>query len=203
MTVTDDGLLYATDRNQLRLFAGGRLHNLLESHSADVPGKWLLSSHGKTTLYLVESVTERSTLFSYDTRSKEVFGIAEFEQPVYAVAAVRGGCLVATANTIYKVFDRSDDASADVLCLMVCSIASQDRQILSLAADENRRAVYFSTEDGTWAYVDGQIVPLLPAGGVLAFAGDTLNIWDKDQRQLLQIGHPAQRARTALKAMYR
>jgi hypothetical protein len=200
VTVADDGLLYVGDRDRLKLFAGGRLHNLVKSNSSS--GKWFLSAHGKTALYAAEWVSGRSTtLFRYELGSKDVFGIAVFEEPIQAIAAVRGGCLVAISNTIYKIFDHSDGDSKDALCLMVCSVASGDRQICGLAIDEDRRAVFFTTEDGTWAFVDGQIVPLLPAGGALAFAKKTLSIWDHDQRQLFQIGNPATRARTVLKAM--
>jgi len=201
MTVAEDGLLYVADGGRLRLFAGGHLHDLLESNS-DSAGRWSLSGWGEAQLYVAESRPGRSTLFSYETRGKNTFGMAETEQPIRAISAVRGGCLVATENTIYKVFDRSDDVSADVLCLMVCSIAPGDREIRSMAADEKSRAVYYSTEDGTWAYVDGQIVPLLPVGGVLAFARNTLNVWDGVNRQLLQLGNPARRARAAVKAVY-
>lgn len=200
LTVSDDGLLYVGDRDRLELFAGGRLHNILKSSSGS--GKLFLSAHGKTTLYLAELANDRSALFRYETASKSVFGIAAFEEPIQAIAAVRRGCLVAISNTIYKIFDRSDGDSEDILCLMVCSIAPGDRQIRGLAIDEDRRAVFFATEDGTWAFVDGQVVPLLPAGGALAFAKKTLSIWDRDQRQLFQIGNPAAKARTVLKAMH-
>ena len=114
---------------------------------------------------------------------------------------MRGGCLIATDNSIYKIFRADDDDTGDVLSLMICSIDAEDRRIMSLAVDDSQRAVYFTTQDGTWAYVDGQVVPILPVGGQVAFAGNVLTIWGGLNGQLLQVKVPAQRARQALKAM--
>ena len=199
VAVSENGLVYVADHNRLTLFAGEQLHDLLQGSNPSQG--WLLSTYAHTDLYLCsrKSRGNDSTLFHYNTQTKQIRGLAEFDRPITAIAGVRGGCLVATKNTIYKIFQGDD--SAEVISLMVCSVKAQDRQIVSLAADEAQRAVYFTTEDGVWAYVDGHVVPLLPAGGQLAFAGDTLTLWDNVARQLLQIKAPATRARKILQTM--
>lgn len=200
VAVAENGLVYVTDRGRLSLFAGEQLHPLLQGSS--VSQGWLVSTYGEGTLYLCtvgDSAGGRATLFHYNVLTKQIRGVAEFDQTIAAINAVRGGCLVATQDTITKIF--LSDYVTEATSLMVCSIQARNRSIVSLAADETQRAVYFSTQDGTWAYVDGQVVPLLPAGGALAFAGHSLTIWDFENRQLLQMAHPAKRARDVLGTM--
>ena len=200
VAVAENGLVYVTDWGGLSLFAGEQLHPLLQGSS--VSQGWFVSIYGEAALYLCtagDAADDRATLFRYNVQTKQIRGVAEFDQTIAAITAVRGGCLVATQDTVTKLFLEED--SSEVTSLMVCSIQAQDKSIVSLAADEIQRAVYFSTQDGTWAYVDGQVVPLLPAGGALAFAGHTLTIWDSENCQLLQMAHPAKRARNVLQTM--
>lgn len=108
-----------------------------------------------------------------------------------AICAVEGGCLVASGGNVFKVTDPSD--SGEVLKVLL--VAIQD-PICSLAVDQDRLILYLAGRDAAYAWINGQVLPLFPAGGALALAGDTLTICTpgRTNGQLIQIPSVSQMA---------
>lgn len=93
-----------------------------------------------------------------------------------ALCAVQGGCLVASGGNIVKVAAPAPAANnAESQAATVLLVAIQE-PVTSVAADQNKLIVYFATADTTYAWIQGQIVPVFPAGSRLAWAKDTLTI---------------------------
>jgi hypothetical protein len=93
-----------------------------------------------------------------------------------ALCAVHGGCLVASGGNVVKVSDpvpTADNPNGEIATALLAAI--QD-PITSIVADEKKLIVYFATADVVYAWVQGQIVPIFPAGSRLAWAKDTLTI---------------------------
>ena len=93
-----------------------------------------------------------------------------------ALCAVPGGCLVASGGNLVKVTDPSpdnDDSQAQVATALLVAV---QRPITSVVADQQRLIVYFSTQDTTYAWIKGRVIPIFPAGNRLAWAKDTLTI---------------------------
>ena len=93
-----------------------------------------------------------------------------------ALCAVRGGCLIASGGNLVKVADpapAADNAESQVATVLLAVI--QD-PITSVVADQDKLIVYFATANTTYAWIQGQIVPIFPAGSRLAWAKDTLTI---------------------------
>ena len=93
-----------------------------------------------------------------------------------ALCAVRGGCLVASGGNIIKVTDPvGGEQGADSEVTTVLLVAMHE-PVTSVAADQDRLILYFATDDMTYAWLQGQILPVFPAGSRLAWARDTLTI---------------------------
>lgn len=93
-----------------------------------------------------------------------------------ALCAVRGGCLVASGGNIVKVSDptpAAGNAQGEVTTVLLAAV---QEPVTSVVADQGRLIVYFATADTTYAWIQGQIVPVFPAGSRLAWAKDTLTI---------------------------
>lgn len=93
-----------------------------------------------------------------------------------ALCAVRGGCLVASGGNLVKVADpvpAAGDAESQIATILLAAIREP---ITSVVADQDKLIVYFATADTTYAWIQGQIVPIFPAGSRLALAKDTLTI---------------------------
>ena len=93
-----------------------------------------------------------------------------------ALCAVRGGCLVASGGNIVKVSDpapAADNAEGEVATVLLAAV---QEPVTSVVADQGKLIVYFATADMTYAWIQGQIVPVFPAGSRLAWAKDTLTI---------------------------
>lgn len=106
-----------------------------------------------------------------------------------ALCAVRGGCLVASGGNIVKVADPAQaagNAQSEVATVLLAAI---HEPITSVVADQDRLIVYFATADMTYAWIQGQIVPVFPAGSRLAWAKDTLTIClpSRPNSQVIQI----------------
>lgn len=93
-----------------------------------------------------------------------------------ALCAVRGGCLVASGGNVVKVSDpvpTADNPNGEIATALLAAI---QEPVTSVVADEKKLIVYFATADAAYAWVQGQIVPIFPAGSRLAWAKDTLTI---------------------------
>ncbi len=106
-----------------------------------------------------------------------------------ALCAVRGGCLVASGGNIVKVSDPAPAAGSSEGEVAAVLLAAVQEPVTSVVADESRLIVYFATADMTYAWIQGQIVPVFPAGSRLAWARDTLTICrpSRPGSQILQI----------------
>lgn len=106
-----------------------------------------------------------------------------------ALCAVRGGCLVASGGNVVKVSDpipNTDNPNGEIATALLAAI---QEPITSVVADEKKRIVYFATADAAYAWVQGQIVPIFPAGSRLAWAKDTLTLCQPSSpgSQMIQI----------------
>jgi len=105
-----------------------------------------------------------------------------------ALCGVRGGCLVASGGNIFKVSDPATAATGGESQVATVLLAAIQEPVLSIAADQDRLIVYFATADTIYAWIQGQIVPIFPAGSRLAWAKDTLTICRPDKPgQIVQI----------------
>lgn len=144
-------------------------------------------------------------LCRYDLERKELRELMATEEPIWELAAVRGGCLVAQGGAVHRVFDDTGegdppaDASAEEVRLFFV-LALKDDPVTSIDADPATRVVYFADNDVTYAYLDGEVVPMAPMGGAVRVRGDVLTIFDSVRRQLLEVPDAADRARRALAA---
>lgn len=106
-----------------------------------------------------------------------------------ALCAVRGGCLVASGGNVVKVSDpvpTADNPNGEIVTALLAAI---QEPITSVVADEKKLIVYFATADVTYAWIQGQIVPVFPAGSRLTWAKDTLTICQPSSpgSQMIQI----------------
>ena len=93
-----------------------------------------------------------------------------------ALCGVRGGCLIASGGNIVKVSDPAPTATGGQSQIAAVLLAAIQEPVLSLAADQDKLIVYFATEGTTYAWIQGKIVPIFPAGSRLAWAKDMLTI---------------------------
>ena len=138
----------------------------------------------------------RITLTGSDKGSSQVL-LATEDRP-RALCGVRGGCLVASGGNILKITDpepSTDSASSEVTTVL---LVSMQEPITSIAADQDKFIVYFATIDMTYAWIQGQIIPIFPAGSRLALSKDTLTICSP-VGQLIQIPGVAKHAQQLLK----
>ncbi len=120
-----------------------------------------------------------------------------------ALCAVRGGCLVASGGNLVKAADpapATGDAESQTAAVLLAAV---QEPVTSVAADQNRLIVYFATADMTYAWIRGQIVPLFPAGSLLAWAKDTLTIClpSRPKSQVIQIAAVSRHTEGLLKQL--
>ncbi|MGE5295966.1 MAG: hypothetical protein ACM3VT_14165 [Solirubrobacterales bacterium] len=106
-----------------------------------------------------------------------------------ALCAVRGGCLVASGGNVVKVSDpvpTAENPDGEIATVLLAAI---QEPVASVVADEKKLIVYFATADMTYAWIQGQILPVFPAGSRLAWAKDTLTICQPSDpgSQMIQI----------------
>lgn len=57
-----------------------------------------------------------------------------------------------------------------------------------MAVDPRKSYVYFATNDATFVWAEGEVLPVFPAGSRLLWVDDTLTICQPSVGQLVQIG---------------
>ena len=174
VAVTSDGVVLVLRRRELSACVAGylvSLHSLAEDAiaiSCDGEFAYVLTARGQGARLL-------RIHLSGDNKGLQQTLLTTEDRP-RALCAVRGGCLVASGGNIVKVADpapTADNAESQVATVLLAAI--QD-PVTSVVADQDRLIVYFATADATYAWIEGQIVPIFPAGSRLAWAKDTLTI---------------------------
>ncbi|MBI4230968.1 MAG: hypothetical protein HY608_09060 [Planctomycetes bacterium] len=191
LAVTEDGALVVLADRTVSAYIGGYLLEVLT-----LPCGGRRMSVGDGCLYVACDTLGGGggALYRYDTGGGGLLLRCEFEGGITAIAGVRGGCLVASGGCVYKVFDSPDK----VVSLFVFGLYG--RVIGSLAPDPLSRIVYFTADDATYAYLEGQVVQVLPMGGVARFRRGELVVLDHAIPQLVILGDAASRARAQIRA---
>ena len=132
-------------------------------------------------------------LYRCDLSSQTWQALADIEGGISALCAVRGGCLVASGKGIHKIFEGEGEA------VVVHLISLSEGEVLSIASDGDRKVLYFSDGEATFAYLEGQVVLLLPMGGAVRVREDRLTVFDPGAPQLVQLPDAGAKARRILK----
>jgi len=174
IAVTSDGVVLVLRQRDLSACMAGYLASL---HS--LPADGIAVSCDRESAYVLTARGEGARLLRIRLTGSDkgfVQTLLTTEDRPSAVCAVRGGCLVASGGNIVKVAvpaQQTKDTDSDVATVLLAAI---QEPITSVVADQDRLIVYFATADMTYAWVQGQIVPVFPAGSRLAWAKDTLAI---------------------------
>lgn len=192
VAVTSDNVLLALRSESLCAAAAGYLTPI-----HDLPGQAYALSCDREFAYILTKSGQGTQLIRYHLTGNTqgqidpMLAIADHPQ---ALCAVRGGCLVASGGNLIKVTDPMADQVATALLVAI------ESPITSVVADQSRLIVYFCTQDTTFAWIDGQIIPIFPAGNRLAWAQDTLTICQAAQTnsQIIQIPTVSQHTKTLL-----
>jgi hypothetical protein len=120
-----------------------------------------------------------------------------------ALCAVRGGCLIASGGNIVKVADPAPAAEKAGGQIATVLLAAIQEPVTSVVADQDRLVVYFATADMTYAWVEGRILPVFPAGSRLAWAKDTLTICRPSHpgSQVIQVPAASRHTQSILKQL--
>lgn len=182
VAVTSDGVILVLRPRTLCALAAGYLIDLYT-----LPGEATALSCDREFAYIVTGQLKGARLIRYDLAGDNkgrMQTILTTEDRPQAIYAVKGGCLVASGGKLVKVTDPAQDNTVSTALL----VAVQD-PITSVVADQKKLIVYFSTEGATYAWIQGQVLPIFPAGNRLAWAKDTLTIClaSQSNSQLIQI----------------
>jgi len=174
VALTCDGVVLVLRKRELSACVAGYLVSLYSlpddglAISCDRDFAYVLTARGQGTRLL------RIALSGANKGSQQTL-LATEDRP-RALCGVRGGCLVASGGNIFKVSDPAPAATGGENHVATVLLAAIQEPVLSVAADQNKLIVYFATADTTYAWIEGQIVPIFPAGSRLAWAKDTLTI---------------------------
>jgi len=174
LAVTPDGVVLVLHPKELSAYMAGYLVTLYR-----LPDEATALSCDREFAYVVTTRDKGTRLLRIRLTGKTkgtIQSILTTEDRPKTLCAVRGGCLVASGGNIFKVTDPvagKDKAESQVAIVLL--VAMQE-PITSVAADQDKHIVYFATEDMTYAWIEGQIVPVFPTGSRLAWAKDTLMI---------------------------
>lgn len=187
VAVTSNGVLLALRPRTLCGVAAGYLFSI---HS--LPVNAFALSCDREFAYILLRNARGAQLIRYHltgTTQGHIQPILATEDVPQALCAVQGGCLLASGGNLIKVTDPiagEDQAQSQVATALLVAIQNP---ITSVVADQSRLIVYFSTANITYAWIQGQIIPVFPAGDRLAWAKDTLTICRTSQQedQIIQI----------------
>lgn len=187
VAVTSEGVVLALREHDLSAFVAGYLvpfHSLPQDAiavSCDRDFAYVLAARGQGAQLL------RIHLAGSDKGQMQTLLTTE-DRP-RAICAVRGGCLVASGGNIVKVAVPASKAAGAESRIATVLLAAIQEPVTSVVADQDKLIVYFATADTTYAWIQGQIVPIFPAGSRLAWAKDTLTIClpSSSDGQIIQI----------------
>ncbi len=181
-----EGVLLVLRRTKLAAFFGGSLIDLLE-----LPGSAMCMSHWDRALYLVVMADEQWGLYRYDLEGRRLSCVFLSKNPIGAISAVRGGCIIAFwgEDAVYKIFEPSARGDTDVVLL--CGVAGAPPK--SIASDADDEALFFSDIHATYVWARGRVTPFFPLGGFIAYRNGRLVISCDRTRQLVEIGDVRER----------
>lgn len=191
IAMTDDGLLLVLRQYSLEAFFGGKLIKLLS-----LPGRGIQLSVFEDQAYILLLKQPHLQLIRYSFSSKKTEILLNTSDYIWSICALRGGCLIASGDSVYKIFDPADGEERGEKGNLrgVRLFALAHSQIRSIAADRDYEIIYLADAEMTYGWVEGKVVPLFPMGYKLSFAGDILTICSPQQKQMIQIVRPGKRA---------
>ncbi len=174
VAVTSEGVVLVLRQRQLSACMAGYLVSLYPlsedgiAVSCEREFAYVLTARGQGARLL------RICLSGSDKGTQQT--VLTTEDRPQALCAVRGGCLVASGGNVVKVLDpvpTAENPNGEVATVLLAAI---QEPITSVVADQKKLIVYFAAADATYAWIQGQVVPIFPAGSRLAWAKDTLSI---------------------------
>lgn len=196
VALTGDGVVLVLQSDELSAYVSGYLLKL-----ASLPTQAQALSCDRGYAYVQARDGAGTTrLLRYDLKQHTLETLAVLEDPLSAICAVRGGCLVACGGKVFKVTDPKAAGAGGRESAVVLLFAISG-PITALAADADHKIVYCADKDMTYAWVEGQIVPLFPCGGRLAWRGDVLTICQPGSGQVVQVGGAAGEVERVCKAL--
>ncbi|MEN6338215.1 MAG: hypothetical protein ABFE01_28500 [Phycisphaerales bacterium] len=174
VAVTSDGVVLVLRQHELSTPVAGYLVSLYS-----LPEDGIAVSCGREFAYVLTARGQGARLIriglSGANKGLQQTLLVTEDRP-RALCAVQGGCLVASGGNIVKVADpapAAKDAESQVATVLLAAV---QEPVTSVAADQGKLIVYFATANTTYAWIQGKIVPIFPAGSRLAWAKDTLTI---------------------------
>lgn len=193
--VTPEGVVLVLRDRELSACVAGYLVKL-----HDLAGKPMAVSCDRRFAYVLAAQNRGARLFRL-TLSGDGKGLAQTllttEDKPAAICAVPGGCLVASGGNIVKVTD-PDPATNEVATALLVALPER---VTAVAADPGRQILYFATADMTYAWIKGQVIPILNTGSRLAWAKDTLTICRPANGQVVQIPAVSRHAERLIKQL--
>lgn len=201
VAVTSDDVVLVLRPQALCGVAAGYL---IDIHT--VPGEATALSCDRGFAYILARTPKGGRLIRYTlTGDKRGYlqPILTTEDHPQAICAVAGGCLIASGGTIAKVTDPAPASGHTPSQVSTAVLVVMQQPITSVVADRRNSIVYFSTADATYAWIEGQVLPIFPAGNRLAWSRDTLTICLAGQKrgQLIQIPAVSQHTRNLVRSL--
>lgn len=185
LCVTDEDVLMVLCPDKVGAFFAGKIIPIL---SLPARGK-KISCHENRMYLVVRNEQSQELLYRYDVDSKKLVPLMKTEQTISAICGVRGGCLMAVGDSIYKFFD--DPSGGEYHLVFLCAVS--EATIVSVAAYPKLQAVFFSDHDVTYVWAEGRVYPFFPLGGGISLQGDTLTIASEKTQQVIQVPRVDQR----------
>jgi hypothetical protein len=186
VAVTPDGVVLVLLPQELDAYVAGHLAKV---HS--VPAPALMVSCDREFAYLLVTTPNGSALYRYHLTGSTkgaMDRILTTQDCPRALWAVPGGCLVASGGNIVKVTDPVQAPGETEPHTSTVLLVAIGEDVTSMAVDPRRSYVYFATEDATFVWAQGRVLPVFPAGSRLLWVDDTLTICQPSVGQLVQIG---------------
>jgi hypothetical protein len=186
VAVTPDGVVLVLRPQELDAYVAG---HLVKVHS--VPAPALMASCDREFAYILVATEKGAKLLRYHLTGGvkgTMDTILTTQDCPRALWAVPGGCLVASGGNIVKVTDPVQAPGETGPHISTVLLVALGEDVTSMAVDPGRSYVYFATEDATFVWAQGQILPVFPAGSRLVWVDDTLTICQPSVGQLVQIG---------------
>jgi hypothetical protein len=186
VAVTPEGVVLVLLPQELDAYVAG---HLVKVHS--VPAGAVAISCDREFAYILVIVENGSKLIRYhlsgSTKGATDTLLTMGDCP-RSLCAVPHGCLVASGGNIVKVTDPAQAAGETEPHIATVLLVAIGEDVTSVAVDPHKAYVYFATNDATYVWAAGQILPVFPAGSRLLWVDDTLTICQPSVGQVVQIG---------------
>ncbi|MDQ7780858.1 MAG: hypothetical protein RDV41_14270 [Planctomycetota bacterium] len=185
----EDGVLLILQGAQLGAFFGGKVIPVTD---APAYGE-MMSVYGRSLYAALRDSAGAATLFQrYELDRRYWSPLMRSDTRISAICGVRGGCLFAVGDSVFKLFEAVPGTKADA-CQVVLLCAVAGAEITSVVADEASEAVFFADADMTYAWAKGGVYPFFPVGGSLRMRAGKLHIISQSTAQIVRIGSPRSR----------